>query len=78
MSTSRTAQSPSILTFVSGHVDESGGSARPVQRPLHHRLRVADERDDGAVGGPARVHIQQRDAGRGCDRARDGVNHLQS
>ena len=65
-----------VLTFVSCHVDEPCGDARPAQSTLHHRLRVADERDHGPVGGPARIDAQQRHAGRGRDRRRDGVNDL--
>ena len=55
------------LTFVAGHVDEPGGGAGPAEGALHHGLRVADERDDGPVGGLAGVDVQQRDAGRTRD-----------
>ena len=64
------------LTFVPGHVDVLRGGPGAVERTLHHRLRVGHERDDGPIGGVARVDVQQRDAGRGRDRRRYGVNHL--
>ena len=59
---------------VRAHVDAGLGDAGGGEGALDDRLRRAHERVDRAVRGPARVHVEQRAAGRVADRLRDGVD----
>jgi len=56
-----------VLAVVLGHVDELLGLAGGADGGLDHRLRRADEGDHRAVGGLARVDVEEFDALDGFD-----------
>ena len=43
------------------HINKFCRATHHLECRLDHRLRLADKRDHGAVGGLARVHIEQFD-----------------
>ena len=51
-----------VFAVVLAHVDEPGGFLHCPERGFDHRFRRSDEGDHRAVGGLARIDIQQRDA----------------
>jgi hypothetical protein len=57
------------------HVDELRGHLGGAECRLGDRLRRAHEGVDGPVRVGARVDIEQADAARRRDRARNGVDH---
>ena len=63
-----------VLAVMRAHVDAGMGHAGGGQRPLHHRLRPAHERVDGAVRGAPGIDVEERAAGGAPDRVRDGVD----
>ena len=64
-----------VFAVVLRHVDQLGGlSGRPEGRLLD-RFGFADERDDGAIGALARVHVQQADALDALDGGGDLADH---
>ncbi len=60
---------------VGGHVDALERGDQEAERAFEHRLGLADEGDDGAVGLRARIDVQdlhaRRRAGRSGDRLVD-------
>ena len=56
-----------MLAVVAAHIDLLEGDPRRRQGPLDHRLRVTDKGVDCAVGGAARIDVEQGAAGGGAD-----------
>ena len=63
-------------TVVQPHVNQFASLPHGTERRFAHGFGLAHEGDDGAVGGLARIDIQQTDACCGLDFVRNGANHL--
>src|SRR4029077_4646850 len=64
-----------VLALVGAHVDARSCHAGGAERPFHRGGSRAHEVMNGAVGGGALVHVEERAAGSAADGLGDRVDH---
>jgi hypothetical protein len=66
-----------MFAFMTAHIDELASFSYSPESGLYNRRGMADKGYNGAVGGLARVRIQQTDSFHGLDLAGDLPDDIQ-